>query len=248
MPEGHTGEGCVNWQDLIGRVWCGDALDWLRAWPDGSADLVLTDPPFNAGINYGGGFNDRRPWPEWAAWLDIRIRDMERVSSGLVLVFASVTGLLEFTRHVRRPNWVGVWYKPMSLSHRVGGSPWLPHWEPIMAFGKAWGEGGRVPAYSLPDVIRCNPAERNEHPCPKPIPLLARILRDIPAQVVFDPFAGSGSTGVAAVREGRMFAGCDLNPDYCAMAEKRIGHEREKMRLDFGEAAVAATKGSAEHV
>ena len=189
------------------------------------------DPPFNAGMDYGYGFDDRRPWPVWAAWLHERIVEMERVSSGLVLVFASVTGLLEFTRHERRPNWVAVWEKLMSFSHRVGGSPWLPHWEPIMVFGRAWGEGGRVPNYALSDVIRCNPAERTGHPCPKPVPLMARILRDVPGDLVLDPFAGSGATSIAAVREGRAFAGCEINPDYAAMAQKRIDREREKIQL-----------------
>jgi len=66
--------------------------------------------------------------------------------------------------------------------------------------------------------------------------------------LVIDPFLGSGTVGAVALKHGREFAGCDLNPTYCAMAEKRIAREREKMRLDFGEAAVAATKGSAEHV
>jgi hypothetical protein len=66
--------------------------------------------------------------------------------------------------------------------------------------------------------------------------------------LVIDPFLGSGTVGVVALKHGRDFAGCDLNPTYCAMAEKRIGHEREKAQLDFGEAAVAATKGRAEHV
>jgi hypothetical protein len=49
--------------------------------------------------------------------------------------------------------------------------------------------------------------------------------------IVLDPFLGSGTVGVVALKHGRDFAGCDLNPTYCAMAEKRIGHEREKARL-----------------
>jgi hypothetical protein len=42
-------------------------------------------------------------------------------------------------------------------------------------------------------------------------------------QTVLDPFTGSGTTGVVAVRHQRSFIGCELNPDYLALARKRIG-------------------------
>ncbi len=43
-----------------------------------------------------------------------------------------------------------------------------------------------------------------------------------PGGVVLDPFVGSGTTGVAALSEGRNFIGIDLNPEYCALAKERI--------------------------
>lgn len=43
------------------------------------------------------------------------------------------------------------------------------------------------------------------------------------SQLVLDPFTGSGTTGAVAVRRGRSFVGCELNPDYLALARKRIG-------------------------
>ncbi len=49
--------------------------------------------------------------------------------------------------------------------------------------------------------------------------------------LVLDPFFGSGSTGVAAVRTGRHFIGIEINPDYCAIAKKRIEQERDKYSL-----------------
>ena len=42
---------------------------------------------------------------------------------------------------------------------------------------------------------------------------------------VLDPFTGSGTTGVVAVRHGRSFVGIELNPDYAAMARRRITAE-----------------------
>ncbi len=66
--------------------------------------------------------------------------------------------------------------------------------------------------------------EGNTHPTVKPISLMRYLCRLVtpPSGVVLDPFTGSGSTGVAAIREGFDFIGIELNPDYIAMANNRI--------------------------
>lgn len=48
-----------------------------------------------------------------------------------------------------------------------------------------------------------------------------RVLK--PGGIVLDPFMGSGTTGVAAVKNGFSFIGCEMNPEYIAIAEKRVG-------------------------
>lgn len=67
----------------------------------------------------------------------------------------------------------------------------------------------------------------NGHPTVKPTDLMAYLCRLVtpPGGLVFDPFMGSGSTGKAAIREGFRFIGCDLSPEYVAIAEARISHE-----------------------
>ena len=67
----------------------------------------------------------------------------------------------------------------------------------------------------------------NNHPTVKPTDLMAYLCRLVtpPGGLVFDPFMGSGSTGKAAIREGFRFIGCDLSPEYVAIAEARISHE-----------------------
>ena len=73
--------------------------------------------------------------------------------------------------------------------------------------------------------------EGNTHPTVKPTDLMAYLCRLVtpPSGVVLDPFMGSGSTGKAAVREGFRFIGCELSPEYLAIAERRIEHELEKL-------------------
>lgn len=70
----------------------------------------------------------------------------------------------------------------------------------------------------------------NHHPTVKPTDLMAYLLRLVtPAGgTVLDPFMGSGSTGKAAMREGFNFIGCELDPEYLAIAEARIEYERAK--------------------
>lgn len=64
----------------------------------------------------------------------------------------------------------------------------------------------------------------NHHPTVKPIKLMQYLIKLItpPGGTVLDPFMGSGSTGVAAKNLGFEFIGCELNPEYLEIAEKRI--------------------------
>jgi hypothetical protein len=65
----------------------------------------------------------------------------------------------------------------------------------------------------------------NFHPTVKPVELmryLCRLTKTPTGGTVLDPFMGSGTTGVACVLEGRRFVGIDLDPHYCAIAERRI--------------------------
>ena len=75
-----------------------------------------------------------------------------------------------------------------------------------------------------------NHPRANTHPTVKPTDLMAYLCRLItpPGGVVLDPFMGSGSTGKAAMREGFHFIGCELSPEYIAIASARIEHEWKK--------------------
>ncbi|MFV2949984.1 DNA-methyltransferase [Pseudomonas japonica] len=70
----------------------------------------------------------------------------------------------------------------------------------------------------------------NHHPTVKPTDLMAYLLRLVtpPGGTALDPFMGSGSTGKAAMREGFQFIGCELDPEYLAIAKARIEHEQAK--------------------
>ena len=96
-----------------------------------------------------------------------------------------------------------------------------------------------VPVSHLPWIsLKENPyqrhdnIQRNPHPTVKPTDLMAYLCRLItpPNGTILDPFMGSGSTGKAAIRESFNFIGCELDPDYCKIAEARIEHEINKLK------------------
>lgn len=69
--------------------------------------------------------------------------------------------------------------------------------------------------------------EANDHPAPMPETLARDVVAtwSSPGDVVLDPFSGSGTTAKAAKELGRRFLGLEINPEYCAIAERRIAQE-----------------------
>lgn len=66
------------------------------------------------------------------------------------------------------------------------------------------------------------------HPTQKPSELVQNLIEMFSEEgdTILDPFIGSGTTAIAAIRSGRHFIGFELDPDFCQVAEKRIEHEK----------------------
>lgn len=81
-------------------------------------------------------------------------------------------------------------------------------------------------------TIAATNAERVGHPTQKPVALMKWSIQQVgEAETIFDPFMGSGTTGVAAVDFGRKFIGCEINPEYFAIACRRIEEAQKQQRL-----------------
>lgn len=76
--------------------------------------------------------------------------------------------------------------------------------------------------WDIPNV-KANHVEKTDHPCQFPISLCQRLIRALSpvGGVVLDPFAGSGSTGIACLMEGRQFLGAELSSEFCEIAQTR---------------------------
>lgn len=112
--------------------------------------------------------------------------------------------------------------------------PWGPTWEPIWfsvyipsAANRVNGEGSLSVRMRRGSVIHCQrPNSRgvNRHPTEKPVEVLRQIIESssVLGELVLDPFAGSGSTLVAATIEGRRSIGIELEERYCQVAAERL--------------------------
>ena len=108
-------------------------------------------------------------------------------------------------------------------------------YESIMMFDK--GKNRRLNDLSVSDVLRFPMVNGKSklYPTQKPVELFQQLIRQstAPGEVVFDPFLGSGTCAVAALREGRRCVGIDIDKEACAIAEKRIREEEAKLQLPF---------------
>ena len=88
--------------------------------------------------------------------------------------------------------------------------------------------------FEIPTLTN-NSWERENHPTQKPVVVFARFIEEYtdPGDIIFDPFIGSGTTAVAAIRTGRHYIGIDISEEYCQIARERIAIENAQLKLDL---------------
>lgn len=248
------------------QLFCGDALATLQSLPTGSVDALVTDPPYSSGgmvrgdrileagtkyVGFGsshaaysdftGDTRDQRAYGYWCAlWLAECLRIVR--PGGVALLFSDWRQLPTTTDALQSGGWI--WR---------GVVPWVkssvrPHNGRFAAACEyvVWGSHGPMPtadaAPCLPGFYHCGFPRNREHMTQKPVELMRALVRIVPEHsVVLDPFMGSGTTGVAALLEGRRFVGIELQESHFATASARIGEvqgcwrERDnQMALEIG--------------
>jgi site-specific DNA-methyltransferase (adenine-specific) len=125
----------------------------------------------------------------------------------------------------------GVWVKPNAVPQMSGDRPGQGF--ESMTIGHARGRkrwnGGGLPAVWTYLAVNSQAEVRAsaDHPCPKPEPLMARLVEQFTDEgdLILDPFAGSGTTGVAAKRLGRRCILIEINEAYCEVAARRLSQD-----------------------
>lgn len=201
----------------------GDCLEFLRTLEPGSVDAVVTDPPYGVDLQYGSCSDT---FDEWKRLVSRFIPEAVRISRGPVVVPTSkLEG--EAYLHQLNPVWRICWFKGASCTRSPIG---FKDWEPQFVFGSS-------PSGQVHDYFHASASSvRNQilgHPCPKPMAWALWMVRKMSCEgdTILDPFMGSGTTGVACVRTGRNFIGCEIDTAYFEIARKRIEAEQAKTAL-----------------
>ncbi len=147
-------------------------------------------------------------------------------------------------------DWVrgGVWRKPNGAPQFTGDRPGQGHESLAIAHHpgkKRWNGGGRHAFWDVPLDHHAGGGGQAEHPTIKPIALMLALVADFtdPGETILDPFAGSGTTGVAALRLGRRFVGIERDPRYFALACERLRAEEHGTTVQASRAGQIALLG-----
>lgn len=201
----------------------------IDAWLD--ADVLVTDPPY--GIAYQSNLNrDKRNTKRGrpiASDANTAARDavLDRWSTRPAIVFGRWDAPRPANVRARL-----IWDKGNTVGMGDLSLPWGRSEEEIYVLGSGF-VGKRSGSVIRVQMLMSADRHRPDHPTPKPVPLMERLIEKCPPGVIADPFAGSGSTLIAARNLGRKAIGVELEERYCELVARRLAQDV----LDFGELA-----------
>lgn len=216
------------YEDDLVTLYCGRWEDVLPTL-DLSVDMVLTDPPYNCVNRPSGGLRsfDKGAADSEAVVIEDLVDALVSVTIGSLYVFCGDVQMSDFLRA----------FKAHGLS--VRGATWHKTNPSPMNGDKLWLSAAEFCAFARKPKayfsLSCQAnvwkhkteADIPWHPTPKPLALMEYLVRAScpPNGTVFDPFAGSGTTLLAAKNAGRRAIGVELNPDYCDQIIPRLAQD-----------------------
>lgn len=233
---------------ILNKLICGDAGKELSKLDDSFVDLIIADPPYNLGKDYGNN-RDLKAWHEYEDftrnWIKQAVRLLKPTGSLYIFMgarfIAKLFLMLEDEFQLNFNGWI-TWHYTQGMGRKIGFSP---RHEDILYFTKTNGfvfnlDEVRIPqkyyrarnnmqganpgdVWQFSHVHYCS-SERENHPTQKPEALMERIIKasSNPGDWVLDPFVGSGTTCKVADMLGRNSIGIDINQNYVDMSRNRI--------------------------
>lgn len=215
--------------------------------PDASVDLIVTSPPYNLKNSTGNGmkcgkggkwsnaalingyadYDDCMPHQLYVNWQRDCLTQMMRVLKDDGAIFYNhkwrvQNGLLQDRQDIVSGfpvRQIIIWRRKGGINFNKG--YFLPTYEVIYLIAKPnFVLAPKANAYG--DVWEFMQEQNNGHPAPFPVALIDRIISSTNAQIILDPFMGSGTTAVVAQGLGRDFIGIELSPEYVKLAESRL--------------------------
>jgi len=239
------------------KIICGDSIDEMKKMPSESIDLVVTSPPYNLKNSSGNGmkdgrggkwanaslingyshYNDNMPHDEYAEWQRNCLNEMLRLIKEDGAIFYNhkwrvQRGLIQDRQDIVKDfpvRQIIIWRRKGGINFNPG--YFLPTYEVIYLIAKPKFRLAKK-ANAHGDVWEFKQEMKNNHPAPFPVQLIDRIITSTNAEIILDPFMGSGTTAITALGNNRDFIGIDLSPDYCKMAKERIKKNKIVSELD----------------
>jgi modification methylase len=241
----------------LNKVICGDCLTTMQEMPSNFVDLVVTSPPYNLKNSTGNGmkpcttsgkwanaalqngyshYDDNMPHDKYVKWQRTCLSEMFRLIKNDGAIFYNhkwhvQDGLLQDRQDIVSGfpvRQIIIWRRKGGINFNPG--YFLPTYEVIYLIAKP--DFKLVPkANAVGDVWEFTQEMKNGHPAPFPVALIDRIIGSTNAQVILDPFMGSGTTAIVAMGLKRDYIGIELSPEYCEMAEKRIAKNKKQSEL-----------------
>ena len=204
---------------------CREVTDWLEA------DVLVTDPPY--GIAWRRGTNKARASRAHAG---IKNDGDTAARDDALSLWGARPGVVFGSLYAPLPvGHILIWRKPADAGVVGSTTGWRRDVEAVILTGP-WPQ--RTARWSSVVVSRAknmgnpsSPAGRTGHPHAKPLDLMEELIHRAPPGVIADPFAGSGSTLVAAKQLGRKAIGVEIDEAYCEVVARRLSQGV----LDFGE-------------
>lgn len=217
------------------NLYCGDCREILPSIE--GIRHVITDPPYEDELHAAIGKirrNDGREMIQDLGFAGINASRVEiaehlvKAASGWCIVFTLAEGVRAWRDPMQAAGakWdtTLAWIKP-DASPRFNGQGAARGFECAVTAWcgpgyRSWNAGGKRGVYT-----HCvNTGRQGEHPTEKPLPLMVELLRDYTkaGELVCDPFCGSGTTGIAAVKTGRQFVGIEKDQKWFDLSRRRI--------------------------
>ena len=210
----------------------GDCLPYMQALPDHAVNCVITDPPYGIGECRAKVMSRGTSTPKWKRGKSIDYGDFDW---DIKLDRVYITEILRVSKHqvISGGNFYADWLPPSSswiVWDKLNGAAnfsdcelfWTSHKKAVRKFAYLWN-----------GFCKQHP-EHREHPTQKPLLLMRWIVETYtkPGDTILDPFMGSGTTGVACVQTGRHFIGCECDPRYFEIAQRRIREAEQQPTMD----------------
>ena len=220
-------------QEPTFRLHQGDAVTWLRTLNSGSVDLVITDPPYESLEKHRAKGTTTRLKHSKASsndWFEIF------PNSRFAELIQEIYRVLRRNAHFYLFSDAETMFVAKPIAERLGFKFWKPivwdkkkigmgyHYRARYEFVLFFEKGKRkLNDLGMSDIIEA-PRIRGGYPTEKPVDVCLPLVRQstTAGALIIDPFMGAGPVGVAAVREGRNFLGCDTNPDALRLTRTRL--------------------------